>query len=119
MVFFALCAQCVSTLVTIKKETGHWGWAVFSFVYMTALAWVRRSRDRLDLRRWRRQVIANLIVVVVVNLAVIHIVRRVLRSLKGSCAGGCASGGGASKSCPAARGMAERLAQGVGTVPRD
>lgn len=40
MVFFALCAQCVSTIVTIKKETGHWGWAVFSFVYMTALAWV-------------------------------------------------------------------------------
>jgi ferrous iron transport protein B len=40
MVFFALCAQCVSTLVTIRKEAGHWGWAAFSFVYMTALAWI-------------------------------------------------------------------------------
>jgi hypothetical protein len=64
-------------------------------------------------------VIANLIVVVVVNLAAIHIVRRVLRSLKGTCAGGCASGGGAAKSCPAARGMAERLERGVGAVPRN
>ena len=40
MVFFALCAQCVSTLATIWKETGTWRWAVFSFVYMTALAWI-------------------------------------------------------------------------------
>jgi ferrous iron transport protein B len=40
MVFFALCAQCASTLVVIKRESGHWGWAAFTFVYMTALAWV-------------------------------------------------------------------------------
>ena len=40
MVFFALCAQCVSTLAVIKRETNSWGWAVFSFVYMTALAYV-------------------------------------------------------------------------------
>jgi len=39
MVFFALCAQCAATLVTIKKESGSWKWAVFTFVYMTALAY--------------------------------------------------------------------------------
>jgi ferrous iron transport protein B len=40
MVFFALCAQCASTLAVIRRESGHWGWAAFTFSYMTALAWV-------------------------------------------------------------------------------
>lgn len=40
MVFFALCAQCAATLVTIRRETNSWGWPVFTFVYMTALAYV-------------------------------------------------------------------------------
>ena len=40
MVFFALCAQCVSTLAVIKRESGHWKYAAFVFVYMTSLAWV-------------------------------------------------------------------------------
>jgi ferrous iron transport protein B len=40
MVFFALCAQCVSTLVVIRRETGGWGWPVFTFVYMTVLAYL-------------------------------------------------------------------------------
>jgi ferrous iron transport protein B len=39
MVFFALCAQCTSTLVVIRKETGGWGWPALCFVYMTALAY--------------------------------------------------------------------------------
>ncbi len=39
MVFFALCAQCVSTLATIRKETLSWKWTAFSFTYMTALAY--------------------------------------------------------------------------------
>ncbi len=39
LVFFALCAQCSSTLVVIKKEAGSWGWALFTFVYMTGLAY--------------------------------------------------------------------------------
>ena len=39
LVFFALCAQCSSTLVVIKKETGELGWALFTFGYMTALAY--------------------------------------------------------------------------------
>jgi ferrous iron transport protein B len=40
MVFFALCAQCVSTLVIIGKETQSWRWPVISFVYMTGLAYL-------------------------------------------------------------------------------
>jgi ferrous iron transport protein B len=40
MVFFALCAQCVSTLLVIRRETGSWRWPVLCFVYMTALAYV-------------------------------------------------------------------------------
>ena len=40
MVFFALCAQCASTLVVIGKETGSWAWPVVTFTYMTVLAWL-------------------------------------------------------------------------------
>ena len=40
MVFFALCAQCSSTLAVIKRETNSWFWPVFTFVYMTVLAYV-------------------------------------------------------------------------------
>jgi len=40
MVFFALCAQCVSTLAIIRRETNSWRWPAFTFVYMTALAYV-------------------------------------------------------------------------------
>ncbi len=39
MVFFALCCQCVSTLVVIKRETNSWRWPIFTFVYMTCLAY--------------------------------------------------------------------------------
>ncbi len=40
MVFFALCAQCVSTLAVIKRETNSYRWPIFTFVYMTVLAYV-------------------------------------------------------------------------------
>jgi ferrous iron transport protein B len=40
MVFFALCAQCASTLAVIRRETAHWGWSVFTFTYMTVLAYL-------------------------------------------------------------------------------
>ncbi len=40
LVFFALCAQCVSTLVVIRRETNRWIWPIFSFLYMTGLAYV-------------------------------------------------------------------------------
>jgi ferrous iron transport protein B len=39
MVFFALCAQCASTLLVIKRETNSWRWPAFTFVYMTGLAY--------------------------------------------------------------------------------
>lgn len=40
MVFFALCAQCAATLMVIRRETNSWRWPVFTFVYMTSLAYV-------------------------------------------------------------------------------
>jgi len=39
MVFFALCMQCGSSIAVIARES-NWRWAAFSFVYMTALAWI-------------------------------------------------------------------------------
>lgn len=40
MVFFALCAQCMATLATVKRETNSWKWAAFMFCYMTTLAYL-------------------------------------------------------------------------------
>ncbi|MBS1702446.1 MAG: ferrous iron transport protein B [Armatimonadetes bacterium] len=40
MVFFALCAQCLSTLATVKRETNSSKWAWFMFAYMTAFAYI-------------------------------------------------------------------------------
>jgi ferrous iron transport protein B len=40
MVFFALCAQCASTLAVMRRETGSWRWPALTFVYMTSLAYV-------------------------------------------------------------------------------
>ncbi|MBU44648.1 MAG: ferrous iron transport protein B [Spirochaetaceae bacterium] len=40
MVFFALCAQCMSTLVVVQKELGSWKYALYTFVYMTGLAYL-------------------------------------------------------------------------------
>lgn len=40
VVFFALCAQCVSTLAIIRRETNGWTWPLVCFVYMTVLAYV-------------------------------------------------------------------------------
>ncbi len=40
MVFFALCVQCASTLVIIGRETNSWIWPIFTFAYMTSLAYV-------------------------------------------------------------------------------
>lgn len=39
MVFFALCAQCSSTLAIMRRETASWRWPIFTFVYMTVLAY--------------------------------------------------------------------------------
>ncbi len=40
MVFFALCCQCGATVVTIRQETGTWFWSLFTFGYMTTLAYL-------------------------------------------------------------------------------
>ena len=40
LVFFALCAQCAATLAVIRRETNSWRWPVFTFVYMTVLAYL-------------------------------------------------------------------------------
>jgi ferrous iron transport protein B len=40
MVFVVFCMQCLPTLAVAKKETGHIGWPIFMFLYMTGLAWV-------------------------------------------------------------------------------
>lgn len=40
MVFFALAAQCMSTLAVVRRETRSWRWPLFMFSYMTLLAWV-------------------------------------------------------------------------------
>jgi len=40
LVFYAWCLQCAATLAIIRRETNSWGWAAFSWAYMTALAYV-------------------------------------------------------------------------------
>jgi ferrous iron transport protein B len=40
MVFFALCAQCAATLMVIRRETNSWRWPIFTFAYMTVLAYI-------------------------------------------------------------------------------
>ncbi|MBZ0153303.1 MAG: ferrous iron transport protein B, partial [Planctomycetes bacterium] len=40
MAFFALCSQCAGTLAAIRRETHSWRWPVFTFTYMTTLAWL-------------------------------------------------------------------------------
>ncbi len=40
MVFFALCAQCFSTLATVRRETNSRKWPWIMFGYMTAFAYI-------------------------------------------------------------------------------
>jgi ferrous iron transport protein B len=40
MIFFALCAQCMSTLAAIRRELASTGWAVAVFFTMTGLAYI-------------------------------------------------------------------------------
>jgi ferrous iron transport protein B len=40
MVFFSLCAQCAATLAVMRGETGSWVWPIFTFAYMTTLAYL-------------------------------------------------------------------------------
>ena len=38
--FFSPLHQCAATLAVIRRETNSWRWPAFTFVYMTALAYV-------------------------------------------------------------------------------
>ncbi len=40
LVFFVLAMQCLSTVVTVKRETRHWKWAIIQFAWMSGLAWI-------------------------------------------------------------------------------
>ncbi len=40
MVFVLLYCPCMATVTAIVRESGHWGWGVFSVVYNTFLAWM-------------------------------------------------------------------------------
>lgn len=40
LVYFVIAMQCMSTLAVVRRETGSWGWPVFMWCYMTALAWL-------------------------------------------------------------------------------
>ncbi|MCL6544245.1 MAG: ferrous iron transporter B [Bryobacteraceae bacterium] len=39
LVFFAFAMQCMSTVATVRRETGGWRWPLYQFVYMSALAY--------------------------------------------------------------------------------
>jgi len=39
LVFFVLAMQCLSTVVTVRRETKHWKWPLLQFFWMTGLAW--------------------------------------------------------------------------------
>jgi ferrous iron transport protein B len=39
MLFVLIYFPCLATIVAIKKETGHWKYALFSVFYSTGLAW--------------------------------------------------------------------------------
>ena len=40
LVFYAWCLQCAATLAIIRRETNSWRWPLFSWTYMTALAYL-------------------------------------------------------------------------------
>jgi len=40
LVYFIFAMQCVSTLAVMRRESNSWRWPAFSFVSLTALAWV-------------------------------------------------------------------------------
>jgi len=52
MIFFALCCQCGGTLATIKRETQSWRWPMFTFAYMTALAYAAALVTYQVASRW-------------------------------------------------------------------
>jgi len=39
ILFILIYMPCIAVIATVKRESGHWKWAVFLIVYTTALAW--------------------------------------------------------------------------------
>jgi len=39
LIFVLLYSPCVAAITAIWRETGNWGWALFSVGYQTVLAW--------------------------------------------------------------------------------
>ena len=114
MVFFALCAQCVSTLAVIGRETGSWTWPAFTFVYMTVLAYigslahVSGSEPGWDCEGERRMSLGwqDLVALGIVVAAAGYLARlawsAVTRTSEGGCGTGCGkcSAGAAGSSPP-------------------
>jgi ferrous iron transport protein B len=40
LIFYAWCMQCAATLAIIRRETNSWRWPLFSWTYMTTLAYL-------------------------------------------------------------------------------
>lgn len=40
MVFYAWCLQCAATVAVIRRETNSWRWPIFSWCYMTGVAYL-------------------------------------------------------------------------------
>ncbi|NQD71374.1 ferrous iron transport protein B [Sphingobacterium shayense] len=40
LLFYAFAMQCMSTIATVKRETGSWKWTIFQTVMMTGVAYV-------------------------------------------------------------------------------
>ena len=99
MVFFALCCQCASTLAVIQRETDSWRWPVFTFAYMTVLAYVGGAGGVSGgpLGRFLRTTMVwqLVIVAVIVAAAAWYIARATWRTWSGrksGCGGGCGCG---------------------------
>ena len=40
LVFFVLALQCLSTVVTVRRETRSWKWPLLQLAWMSSLAWL-------------------------------------------------------------------------------
>ena len=40
LIFVLLYMPCIPTCISIKHESGHWRWALFTIAYTTSLAWI-------------------------------------------------------------------------------
>ncbi|MHC1707614.1 MAG: ferrous iron transport protein B [Bacteroidales bacterium] len=40
MFFILIYFPCIAVIATIKKESGHWKWAIFTIVYTSGVAWI-------------------------------------------------------------------------------